>query len=38
MTLEQLSWYIDNNVAKKLRGIAASPGCRAKAGSIVRSG
>src|SRR5689334_404766 len=22
MTLEELSWYIDNNVAKKLRGIA----------------
>jgi multidrug efflux pump subunit AcrB len=32
MTLEQLSWYIDNNVAKRLRGIAGVAGVSREGG------
>src|SRR6476661_11016397 len=32
MTLEQLSWYIDNNVAKKLRAIAGVAGVSREGG------
>ena len=37
MTVEQLSWYVDNTVSKELLSIPAWPRCSATAVSIARS-